>query len=48
MLKLYVMEVEPESMENWLIFWTLFSQVLSDYLEVPTNFNPFEWCVYKA
>ena len=44
MLKLYVMEVEPESMENWLIFWTLFGQLLSDYLEVPTIFNPIGRC----
>ena len=38
------MEVEPESTENWLIFWTLFSQLLSDYLEVPTIFNPIGRC----
>ena len=43
MLKLCIMEIESESSENWLIFWRLFSQVLSDYLEVPTIFNPIRW-----
>ena len=38
-----IMEIESESSENWLIFWRLFSQVLSDYLEVPTIFNPIRW-----
>ena len=43
MLKLCIMDIESESSENWLIFWRLFNQLLTDYLEVPTIFSPIRW-----
>ena len=47
-VKICTMEAESESTENWIIFWNLLNQVLSEHKQTNTNFNPIGWCVDEA
>ena len=45
---LATMEIEPENIENWLIFWNLPNQVISLFLSSRQKFNLIGWCVDQA
>ncbi|XP_066916243.1 uncharacterized protein [Clytia hemisphaerica] len=46
MIKLATMEADSEHTDNWVIFWTLFNEVVEK--KNGTKFAPIGWCVDEA